>query len=130
MRIFATLDLARELGTDVPCGRKRCAAALEFNKRARVGARNSACSALASTTYVWSTPSLAAVDQERDTTTLPDRLNETLGAVYGFERELGGGGMSRGSDLEFGRSRASSQMMRGRRHVGCLVRKAPCKGIK
>jgi hypothetical protein len=35
------------------------------------------------------------VDQEHDAATLADRLNETLGALYGFERELGGGGMSR-----------------------------------
>ena len=35
------------------------------------------------------------MDQDSDATTLPVRLNETLGATYGFERELGGGGMSR-----------------------------------
>jgi serine/threonine protein kinase len=60
-----------------------------------VPATRGAGGALAVAPYVWGHSFAAPVDQDRDTTTLPDRLNETLGAVYGFERELGGGGMSR-----------------------------------
>ena len=42
------------------------------------------------------TSAAADVDQDSsDTSALLDRLNETLGATYAFERELGGGGMSR-----------------------------------
>ena len=43
----------------------------------------------------WPPHSTAEVEQDSDATTLPVRLNETLGATYDFERELGGGGMSR-----------------------------------
>ena len=35
------------------------------------------------------------MDSDRDATPLPDRLDQALGATYAFERELGGGGMSR-----------------------------------
>src|SRR5688500_10610692 len=52
--------------------------------------------ALLPVAYLMSRPPFARrVDQDRDVSTLPERLSEALGAAYTFERELGGGGMAR-----------------------------------
>src|SRR5687767_4845939 len=45
--------------------------------------------------YGQAPPFVRRVDQDRDVSTLPERLSEALGAAYTFERELGGGGMAR-----------------------------------